>query len=95
MLPTEVIAPATADQPQRVCKVAGHGYMNQCINPKCERHDPEGMLFLLLEPGNVWPNIVVECGMGRGCGAFWALVGEPPINAIVYDEQSSYQQPPL
>jgi len=94
-IPTEVTAPAHSGQPQRVCKVAGHGFIKRCLNPKCQRRDPEGMLTLLLEPGNIWPNIVVECGLGRGCGAFWGMVGAPPQGVTLYDEDSAYHPPQL
>lgn len=83
-IPKMVTCPDNGKQPVRRAKVAGHGMADEC--PNCKRHDPEGIPFFLIEPGNIWPNIVFECGM-EGCGAYWALVGAPPQNAIIYDEQ--------
>ena len=81
MIPDAVTCPAANGQPQRRAKVAGYGIADECPNCKPDT----GIPYFLLEPGNMWPNIVFECGMS-GCGAFWALVGAPPQDAIIYDE---------
>ena len=85
MIPDSVTCPSRIKgQPTRRAKVAGHGTVDEC--PNCKRTDADGILFFLIHPGNQWPNIVFECGL-KGCGAFWALVGAPPANATIYDEQ--------
>ncbi len=89
-IPSFVIAPATESQPERRCEVAGHGTLKKCPNPNCNRYDENGMLYLLLEPGNMWPNFVIECGSTPGCGAYWAMIGAPPQGATVYDESQHY-----
>ena len=83
-IPKAVTTPATSVQPIRRALVAGHGTVTKC--PNCKREQASGIPYFLLEPGNIWPNIVFECGMS-GCGAFWALIGTPPQGATIYDEQ--------
>lgn len=87
-IPEFVTCPANSGQPTRRAKVAGHGTVEKC--PHCSRIGP--IPFFLIEPGNIWPNIVFECGR-NGCGAFWALGGAPPPNAIIYDEQPGHRPP--
>ncbi len=89
-IPDAITCPATDKQPMRRALVAGHGIVHQC--PNCDRKSSEGIPYFLIEPGNIWTNIVFECGMS-GCGAFWALVGSPPQGATVYDEQPAHRPP--
>lgn len=89
-IPEYVTCPANSTQSERRAKVAGHGTVEKC--PKCSRKEPNGIPYFLIEPGNIWPNIVFECGR-LGCGAFWALGGSPPQGATIYDEQSAQRSP--
>ena len=89
-IPEYVTCPSTKDQPIRRAKVAGHGVVSKCPNENCGKVG--SIPYFLIEPGNIWPNIVFECGMD-GCGAYWALTGAPPQGAIVYDEQPGHRPP--